>query len=743
MNEVQRYASQISSSYKLWSCDQICDFLSVIGMNQYRKVFTKNAIAGDVIDDLTLDLLKDIGISALGDRIRIMNSLKTIKSFYSQKENGPYCNDNHAESLNSVNAPLTQEKTPTVSKKQKPSSISIKSGPAEAQFLTDNSSSDTKSPLSPLSFGNKSGSLLSASPVYSSFFGSFSLSKQSSSLTAQTSASQLTIQSSPVTLHNEQDVMSLDKVKSTCIRVIKDEHNSHIINIQNLTDVAQVRAKVFKKFGIVPDLWKEYAMFCLNSDGNPSLLDDDQLWDICKSDPPRHERQRLILQKVFHMKDSGKKNHQQLLKNCFKKLDSIMGGSISDDVLKQEMHFPQERPSSQEIAVNMEHFFPELFKSTTTKQSWDVNRPMSLSDNYRSRLLSDLQLKTRSNSLFTLELADYDEDSDAENYVHDEAAELPVVEEEWCTDISRIADAFNNNQIEDGPTGEHNFALGNVIGKGKCATVFYGVNLENQQIMAVKQVVLGSQSGLRPQHQKQKKEMAEMLKKEIYILQSLDHDNIVKCLGHQFQNGVLTMLMEYVSGGSIASLVARQGPLNMELCRSYASQIVNGLIYLHEQGIIHRDIKGANILVTSDDIIKISDFGVSKLVDQVGVDQRCSVKGSVFWMCPELVTRNYLTTKVDVWSLGCVVIEMATGRRPWMPLDPMQAMYCIGNGKLTPYTYLLERGDDTQSNIQLLKTCDAACSFIDICTQVDPTNRPYANELISHQFLHMVEQCNR
>lgn len=84
--------------------------------------------------------------------------------------------------------------------------------------------------------------------------------------------------------------MSLDKVKSTCIRVIKDEHNSHIINIQNLTDVAQIRAKVFKKFGIVPDLWKEYAMFCLNSDGNPSLLDDDQLWDICKSDPPRHER---------------------------------------------------------------------------------------------------------------------------------------------------------------------------------------------------------------------------------------------------------------------------------------------------------------------------------------------------------------------------------------------------------------------------------------------------------------------
>ncbi|KAI3633125.1 hypothetical protein MIR68_009200 [Amoeboaphelidium protococcarum] len=742
MNELQKYISEITSSYQLWSCEQVCDLLSVIGMDRYRQVFTDNAIAGDVIDDLTLDLLKDIGISALGDRIRIMNSLKIVKSFYSEKDiNQTTCNGIHGGF--SLNAPYTHEKTPTVSKKQKPSSISIKSGPAEAQFLTDNSSSDTKSPLSPLSFGNKSGSLLSASPVYSSFFGSFSLSKQTSSQSAQTSVSQLSIQS-PATLHNEQDVMSLDKVKSTCIRVIKDEHNSHIINIQNLTDVAEIRAKVFKKFGIVPDHQKEYAMFCLNSDGNPSLLDDDQLWDICRSDPPRHERQRLIVQKVFHMKDSGKKNHQQLLKNRFKKLDSMMGLSISDEVLKQEMHFPQERPSSQEIAVNMEHFFPDLFKSTTIKQSWDLNRPMSLSDNYRSRLLSDLQLKTRSNSLFTLELTDYDQDSDDQNQLYDDdAAELPVVEEEWCTDISRIADAFNNNSIGDNCTGEHNFALGNVIGKGKCATVFYGVNLENQQIMAVKQVVLGSQSGLKPQHQKQKKEMAEMLKKEIFILQSLDHDNIVKCLGHQFQNGVLTMLLEYVSGGSIASLVARQGPLDMELCRSYARQIVNGLIYLHEQGIIHRDIKGANILVTSDDIIKISDFGVSKLVDQVGVEQRCSVKGSVFWMCPELVTRNYLTTKVDVWSLGCVVIEMATGRRPWMPLDPMQAMYCIGNGKLTPYTYLLERGDDTLSNMQLLRTSADACSFIDICTQVDPTNRPYANELINHLFLQTVDYCNR
>ena len=131
--------------------------------------------------------------------------------------------------------------------------------------------------------------------------------------------------------------------------------------------------------------------------------------------------------------------------------------------------------------------------------------------------------------------------------------------------------------------------------------------------------------------------------------------------------------------------------------KNFVRQILEGLNYLHERDIIHRDIKGANILVDNKGGIKISDFGISKKVEDsmyspiplcrptdIIIDlltgnrvHRPSLQGSVFWMAPEVVKQSGHTRKADIWSVGCLVVEMLTGEHPWAQLTQMQAIFKV------------------------------------------------------------------
>ncbi|KAG1053231.1 hypothetical protein G6F43_004673 [Rhizopus delemar] len=264
---------------------------------------------------------------------------------------------------------------------------------------------------------------------------------------------------------------------------------------------------------------------------------------------------------------------------------------------------------------------------------------------------------------------------------------------------------------------------GKLIGKGSFGRVYLAFNLGTGEVIAVKQVeVPKTASDLFDERQHNG---VEALYQEIMMLRDLDHENIVQYLGYGRDEveGMINIFLEYVSGGSLASRLAVHGAFDEKLACYFTKQICSGLAYLHSKHILHRDIKAANILIEEDGICKISDFGLSKKNDYDGVydqNSRMSLRGSIYWMAPEVVKNEPYSAKVDIWSLGCTVLEMLTGQRPWISLNQIAAIYNLGRL-------------NTPSIPDHLSDC--AKDFLKQCFTIDPVQRPTAEHLLMHEFL--------
>lgn len=145
------------------------------------------------------------------------------------------------------------------------------------------------------------------------------------------------------------------------------------------------------------------------------------------------------------------------------------------------------------------------------------------------------------------------------------------------------------------------------------------------------------------------------------MLKQVNHKNIVRYIATDVSadfSGV-DIIMEYVPGGSVRQLLDKFQRLHEKTVQKYINQVLEGLAYLHSKGIVHRDIKCANLLLSNDGTIKLSDFGASRRLEtsQLGL----SLKGSPYWMAPEIAKRTGHTSSADIWSVGCVSIEMLTG----------------------------------------------------------------------------------
>ncbi|XP_024991771.1 mitogen-activated protein kinase kinase kinase YODA-like isoform X1 [Cynara cardunculus var. scolymus] len=263
------------------------------------------------------------------------------------------------------------------------------------------------------------------------------------------------------------------------------------------------------------------------------------------------------------------------------------------------------------------------------------------------------------------------------------------------------------------PSPGSRWKKGKLLGRGSFGHVYVGFNSDSGEMCAMKEVTLFSDDA-------KSKESAKQLGQEVSLLSRLSHPNIVRYYGSEMVDDKLYIYLEYVSGGSIYKLLQDYGQFGELAIRSYTQQILSGLAYLHAKNTIHRDIKGANILVDPNGRVKLADFGMAKHIK----GQACplSFKGSPYWMAPEIIKNSSGSNlAVDIWSLGCTVLEMATTKPPWSQYEGVAALFKIGNSKELPVIpdHLSDEGKD----------------FVRQCLQRNPALRPSAAQLLDHCFV--------
>ncbi|KAG0213419.1 hypothetical protein BGX28_004475 [Mortierella sp. GBA30] len=253
------------------------------------------------------------------------------------------------------------------------------------------------------------------------------------------------------------------------------------------------------------------------------------------------------------------------------------------------------------------------------------------------------------------------------------------------------------------------FQLGNCIGRGQFGSVYKALNLVTGQMMAVKRIKI---DGL-------KENEMDMLMQEVDLLKSLAHPSIVKYEGFIKTYGFLNIILEFVENGSLLTTLKSFGAFPEKLVVAYVVKILEGLVYLHGKQVVHCDLKAANILTTKNGNVKLSDFGVS-LNLKVKESDFGAVAGTPNWMAPEVIELKGASPASDIWSLGCTIIEMLTGRPPYADLLAMTTLFRIVEDERPPLP----------SNLSM-DLLDFLCQ----CFQKDPTLRPSAGALGRHVWI--------
>lgn len=251
----------------------------------------------------------------------------------------------------------------------------------------------------------------------------------------------------------------------------------------------------------------------------------------------------------------------------------------------------------------------------------------------------------------------------------------------------------------------------NKIGQGASGGVYTGYERATNRLVAIKQMNL---------EQQPKK---DLIINEILVMKDSCHPNIVNYIASYLCIGELWVVMEFMEGGSLTDVVTFNIMTEGQIA-SVCRETLMGLQHLHSKGVIHRDIKSDNILLSNEGNIKLTDFGFCATINETH-NKRTTMVGTPYWMAPEVVTRKEYGRKVDIWSLGIMAIEMIEGEPPYLTESPLRALWLIAtNG--TPQI----RNEEELSPVFR--------DFLCFALKVDPEKRASAHDLLRHDFM---KQC--
>uniref|UniRef100_A0A7S3ECQ2 non-specific serine/threonine protein kinase n=2 Tax=Rhodosorus marinus TaxID=101924 RepID=A0A7S3ECQ2_9RHOD len=245
------------------------------------------------------------------------------------------------------------------------------------------------------------------------------------------------------------------------------------------------------------------------------------------------------------------------------------------------------------------------------------------------------------------------------------------------------------------------------VGFGTYGKVYSGLEQDTGKVVALKAIDL-----------EKCPEEIEELQKEVNMMKQLNLPSVVEYYTSYVRGSVLWIVMEFMDGGSLDKTIQIVPNVSEQFCATVLFDLLNGLVYLHKEGKIHRDLKCGNILISRSGKVKLSDFGVAGQLTQTK-QARNTLVGSPYWTAPEVIAENNYNVKADIWSFGVTAIELAMGTPPNSRMHPMEALLQIP--KIPP------------------PRLDASFSaefrdLVAVCCQRIPSSRPSASDLLSHPF---------